>query len=168
MQLSSFKLQLIFELAHLQNLNSIFRSFLICEIWSPNLTWSKCPLYGSTYDKNKQKQTFDLTLAGVPDLLRCIVLWLSLPGDSDGGIRSVKSDTDGWRPPEDELGEGLRDRKRIGVSPDVVRFKILSFSSMILAGDFMSTLGSPTDVNVGLAEDVFKVLCRCDKEAFLL
>jgi len=81
-------------------------------------------------------------LAGVPDLLRCIVFWLSLPGEG-GGTRSARS-TGRWTPPPDEeLGDGLREVNRTGVSPDELRF---SFSSMIRAGDFMSTFGSPTDV----------------------
>ena len=99
-------------------------------------------------------------LAGVPDLLRCNkVLCESLPllgvatrspksGLSEKSFRSPTSDaccTDEFD------GDGLRDRNRCGVgfSSDELRFRpTRSFSSMIRAGDFMSTLGRPTLENV--------------------
>ena len=65
------------------------------------------------------------------------------------------------------VGVGLRDRDRYrcGFSSDRLRLSpIRSFSSMIRAGDFMSTFGRPTLVNVDADDDVIVFVdasCRC-------
>lgn len=82
------------------------------------------------------KLTLDFTLAGVPDLL--LYMRLSLP-DGDGAVGGTPA-------PDKELGDGLLDLHRI--AKDGSAIPSLSFSSIILAGDLMSTFGSPTVLNV--------------------
>ena len=83
-----------------------------------------------------------MTLVGVPDCLRCIIFKMSLPGDGTGNLSPISGKCGPL--PEQELGDGLLELIRCteDISPI-----FLSFSSMILAGDFMSTFGRPTLVN---------------------